>query len=111
MTVLVDAATRERLKQHKANSVAIYTESLTAQELADLFGKLCADDAKISPRVFDALHATPASQADGRELRELLGIDPGLFKRPTADKSEKHNDPGKPLSAGTADHIVKSVTA
>jgi hypothetical protein len=109
----VDATAQAHLQKRSTNAVVIYTESLTPAELAALFGKLCAEDAKVSPRVFDALHAVPVSSADDRELRVVLGTDPGLFKRPKAE-AERHTKPGldgKPISAGTADHIVKSITA
>jgi hypothetical protein len=57
--------------------------------------------------------------ADERELKAVLGTDPGLFKRPAIigpgglvqgiDKSDK-GDP-KPVSAGTIDSVVKTVSA
>jgi hypothetical protein len=118
LTVLADATTMERLKKRQITSVVIYTEAFSAEELAELFGKLCSEDAKISPHVFDVLHATTVTTGgagDVANLRSVLGIDPGLFKRPGTEKGDKGEksdklDPTKPLSAGTADHIVKSVT-
>jgi hypothetical protein len=106
--LFVDPTTLERVNKGQVNSVVVYTESLTAAELADLFAKLCVEDAKISPRVFDVIHATPVMQADQEALRAILGIDPGLYKRPT---QEKGSDSAKPISAGTADQIVKTLTA
>jgi hypothetical protein len=110
LSILADATTLDRLKKRQINSVVIYTESLTPAGLSELFAKLCAEDAKISPRVFDVLHSAPASTDDARDIKSILGIDPGLFKRPAAEKSDKPADPSKSISAGTADHIVKSVT-
>jgi len=107
VTVFVDPTTLERVNKGQINSVVVYTESLTSAELSDLFAKLCAEDATISPRVFDVVHATPVLQTDQEALRSILGIDPGLFKRPT---QEKGSDSAKPISAGTADQIVKTLT-
>ncbi len=117
LTLQVDATSLDRLKKRQITSVVIYTESFTATELAEFFGKLCGEDAKISPHVFDMLHAVPASSTDATDIKGILGIDPGLFKRSLldnknekGDKGEKLLDPSKPISAGTADHIVKSVS-
>jgi hypothetical protein len=90
------------------NSVVVYIESLPAAELTALFAKLCAEDAKITPRIFDAIHATPVLEDDNRALRNILGIDPGLYKRP---EQEKGSDRPKPISDGTVDQIVKSISA
>jgi len=115
LTVFTDATTQDRLTKRQVNTIAIYTESFTAAELAELLGKLNAEDAKISPRVFDALHAMPVSNADNTDIKAILGIDPGLFKRPIADKekdkADKTPDPTKPISAGTVTEVIKSVTA
>jgi hypothetical protein len=108
VTVAVDAATLDRVNKGQINSVVVYIESLPPAELADLFAKLCAEDAKITPRIFDAVHATPVSEDDNKALRNILGIDPGLFKRPDQEKS---SDNPKPISAGTVNQIVKSLTA
>jgi hypothetical protein len=123
LTVLADATTIDRLKKRQTTSVVIYTEAFTAEELTELFSKLCSEDAKISPHVFDVLHATTVTTGDKGDvanLRAVLGFDPGLFKRlnekgekgEKPEKTEKTDrlDPTKPLSAGTADHIVKSVS-
>ncbi|MCE9562178.1 MAG: hypothetical protein K8U57_09005 [Planctomycetes bacterium] len=112
VNLLIDANTLTQLQKRTANASVIYTESLTAEEIAALIGKLNAEDAKVSPHVFDMLHALPASPHDASDLKGIFGIDPGLFKRPADkvnEKSERTPDPSKPLSAGTADQIVKSV--
>jgi hypothetical protein len=107
VTIFVDPTTLERVNKGQIHSVVVYTESLTSAELSDLFAKLSAEDATISPRVFDVVHATPVLQADQEALRSILGIDPGLYKRQT---QEKGSDSAKPISAGTADQIVKTLT-
>jgi hypothetical protein len=105
----VDGNTIAALQKRTVNATVVYTESLTPQELATLFAKLSAEDAKVSPHAFDSLHATAVSQVDSTDLRSTLGFDPGLFKRPAVEKTDRTSDPNKPLSSGTADQIVKSV--
>jgi hypothetical protein len=109
VNLLLDATTLERAKKGQVSALLVYTESLTAPQLAELFGKLGAEDAKISPRVFGSLHAVPVTATDNADIKNILGVDPGLFKRAMPDLGEKL-DPTKPLSAGTADRIVKSVS-
>lgn len=112
LTVFADATALDRLKKKQVASVVIYTESLTAAELADLFAKLCAEDAKFSPRVCDVLHAAPVVRSDELDLRATLGFDVGLFKRPvgTGGTAPSTKTPEKPVSASTIDSVVKSVT-
>lgn len=88
--VHADATTLDRLKKRQVGTVVVYTESLTADEVVALVAKLNAEDAKVSPRVFDQVHATPALAAEERSLREVLGVDVGLFKRAAGP------GPGKP---------------
>jgi hypothetical protein len=77
----------------------------------NLFAKLNAEDARISPRLFDSIHATPVAKQDETELRSILGVDVGLLKRatPTSDRKETVPDSSKSISSGTADQIVKSI--
>jgi hypothetical protein len=112
-TVHADANTMTLLRKRLVTSVVIYTDSFTAAELTDLFVRLSREEAKISPRVFDVLHAIPVAKSDATELREILGTDPGLFKRtiPAPERGEKGIENGKSISAGTADQIVKTITA
>jgi hypothetical protein len=99
------------LQKRTVQAVVVYTESYTAAELTDLFSKLSEEDAKVSPHVFDSVHAATVSPLDTSDLRVTMGFDPGLFKRvAVGGKVDKNPDPSKPLSAGTADQIVKSVT-
>jgi hypothetical protein len=110
VNLVVDATTLARLKKRQVTALVIYAESLSAAELAELFGKLSAEDAKISPRVFDSLHAVPVTASDNADIKHILGLDPGLFKRamPGPERGEK-GGPTRPISDGTADQIVKSV--
>ncbi|MBA4062794.1 MAG: hypothetical protein C0501_03640 [Isosphaera sp.] len=110
VALYVDATSRDRLAKGQANAVVVYTDSLTPAEAAALFGRLAAEDAKISPRVFGAAHATPVTAAENGAMKDLLGYDPGLLKRPAGgERGEKPNDPTRPLAAGTVDQVVKAV--
>jgi hypothetical protein len=113
-----DAATSEKLKKRQIHSLVIYTETLTAAELTGLFAKLSNEDVKFTPRVCESLHVAAIGRADEMDLKNILGIDPGLFKRATdgthggagqVPKSQANIDP-KPISADTIGSVVKSVT-
>jgi len=110
LTVHADAATMNFLKKGQLSAVVVYTDSLTPLELTALFTKLNAGDAKVSPHVFDMLHAAPIAREDEIEIRRVLGADPGLFKRALPERG-RGIEKGRSVSAGTADQIVKSITA
>jgi anti-sigma factor RsiW len=111
LNVYTDAGTLERLKKRQSNSVVIYTDSLSASELADLFDALVTQDAKFSPRVCDSLHAVPVSRTDETELKAVLGFDVGVFKRPLGTKAGQGGKSGaKSVSAGTIDEVTKALT-
>lgn len=108
LTILTDTVAVERLSKRQVATAVVYAESLTAAELAELFARLASADAKISPRVFDQLHVTPAGVVEQKAITELLGVDPGLFKRPAG--TDQVIDKSKPISAGTTDHVIKTLT-
>jgi hypothetical protein len=117
LTVFADAATVDKLKKRQAHSVVIYTESLTGTELADLFARVCVEDAKFSPRVCNSLHVTTITQYDEKDLKQILGLDPGLYKRAvesgsggTGQGSKSDRGDPKPVSAGTIESVTKSLT-
>ncbi|QJX00603.1 anti-sigma factor [Frigoriglobus tundricola] len=121
LTVFADAATVEKLTKKQAHSVVIYTECMSAQELTQLFTKICGEDSKFSPRVCDSLHVTPVARADENELKLVLGMDAGLFKRPRTGSPgsigtglekaplDRYGDP-KSVSAGTIDSVTNALT-
>lgn len=118
LTLLADATTSGLLQKRQVTAVVVYCESLTPEEVARLLARVTAEDAKVSPRVFGTIHVVPAGPADAQDLKALLGTDPGLFKRAASEPPAGTDpnglaprDPSRPLSAGTADHIIKSVTA
>lgn len=111
LSLHIDSNAMSLAKKGQVSAVAIYTDSLSAVELADLFAKLSAEDARVTPRAFDVLHASPIARSDEVELRTVLGADPGLFKRTMPERRERTPQGGKSISDETADHIVKSITA
>jgi hypothetical protein len=112
LAIHADALSLSALRKGQSGAMVIYTDSFNAMELTALFVKLNAEDAKVSPRVFDAVHAVPIGREDEVEIRRVLGTDPGLFKRalPPNDR-RKELEKGGSVSAGTADQIVRSITA
>ncbi|MBN9521909.1 hypothetical protein J0H58_25895 [bacterium] len=105
LTIHADTMTRERVQRKLATAYLVYTDSLSATDLRDLLVRLAAADAKAPQRTFDAVHATPVTQTDQRELRDTLGTDPGLWKRPGTPTAEPKN-----VASGTADRIAKTLT-
>lgn len=110
LSVVVDPTTLTRLKQRQTQSVVIYTESLMPAELAALFAALSAEDAKVSPRVCDSLHAMSVVRSDETDLKAVFGQDLGLSKRALGGTGAGQGTDPKPISSGTIDSIVKSVT-
>jgi anti-sigma factor RsiW len=111
--LVVDATTADRLRKGAPiTAVVLYCDNLTPAELTRFVILLNQEDAKISPRLFDVVHMMPLAPADERDLREVLGADPGLHGKVRPDKSERSigEAPQRPLSAGTAEDI-RSLTA
>jgi hypothetical protein len=102
VTVYADRITTERVQKKLAAAYVVYTDSLTATDLRTLLTRLAAADGKAS-HTFDAVHVTPATSTDQRELREVLGVDPGLWKRPGAGEP-------KSVSSGTANQLTRNLT-
>ncbi|MBN9118695.1 MAG: hypothetical protein J0I06_05985 [Planctomycetes bacterium] len=115
LTVFADAVTIDKLKKKQVASVVIYTEGLTASELTALFAKVSAEDMKFTPRVCDALHATPIVRSDELELKQVLGVDVGLFKRAAGATGSGGTGQGgnreKPVSAETIDSVTATLTS
>ena len=107
VAVAVDAATAERVKRKQATAYLVYAESLTPADLRDLFARLAADDAKAAVRVFDSVHVTPAGPVEQKELKDVLGTDPGLWKRPAHTPAPAEP---KSISSGTGDQVAKALT-
>jgi hypothetical protein len=105
LAVYTDRMTADRVQRKQAAAYLVYTDSLSATDLRALMSHLAAADAKAPQRTFDAVHATPAAPTDQRELRDVLGTDPGLWKRPVPPAAEP-----KSVSSGTAEQLTRSLT-
>jgi hypothetical protein len=105
LNVLVDRMTADKVQRKQAAAYLVYTDSLTATDLRDLLVRLAGADGKAPSRTFDSVHAAPAVSADQRDLREVLGTDPGLWKRPGAPSGEP-----KSVSSGTAGQLTRTLT-
>jgi hypothetical protein len=110
LAILADATSMNYLRKGQVNSVVLYTDALNASELTALLTILNSEDAKVSPRVFDAVHAMPIAREDEIEIRRILGTDPGLFKRALPDR-RKDVPKGASVTDGTADQIVNAIKA
>jgi hypothetical protein len=82
VTVTTVSITAEQLKRKLPVHVAVYCESLSKDDWLAVLKKLTASDA------FGPAHLLTAGSAESRELKGLLGVDPGLNKRPRDDGSE-----------------------
>jgi hypothetical protein len=96
------ASPADRVKTRKPTTAfVLFTESLSPTEVRDLLARFAADDAKANARVFETIHVTPLHPADQRDLHTVLGFDVNPAKRANGDP--------KPISAGTADQVAKTV--
>ena len=106
VTVFADAAATERMKRRLPGSFVVYADALTAAEVRDLFLKVAAEDAKTTQRTFESLHVVAATAADQKELKDVLGFDPGPWKKQAAPPTE-----AKSVSASTADSVARAVSS
>ena len=111
LTLFADPSVSDRIKRKQGTAYLVYFESLTPAEVRSLLLALASADGKNKSRVFETLHLSTAVATDAKELKELLGIDPGLWKRPPDRKDEPPLDPKKPISSGTADEVARNLTA
>jgi hypothetical protein len=104
-TLAVDGITQMYLKRKLRLAWAVYTESLAAPDALAVLNKLAADDAKPGATpVWVAAHLTATSTADGREAKDLFGLDPAAWK-----KAKTSVKPAEPLTAGTIDQLTAAL--
>ena len=114
INLTIDLLAQERMKKKLPSAWVIYVETLNAEEITKLFGLLAGQtraDEKNPPftsaHLYPAFQADPkdllypASQADTKDLRDLLGVDLGLNKRPKAAS--------KPLATTTVDQVASAL--
>lgn len=83
LTVTVEATAQDRLRRKLPTALAVYSDSLSPEEVAKLLTALAKRDrADKSGPVFTTAHLVPLQAAEQRDLRDLLGMDlVGLGKR------------------------------
>jgi hypothetical protein len=100
--VLLDPLVQERFKRGVPTELALYVESLSADDLAQVFQRLSAGGV-----AFDRLIVGPLMAEDGKELTTLIGVDPTLpIGRSRAPLGV---DIRKPLSEDTAAGLGQSL--
>ena len=92
--------TAEQVKRKLPVTVAVYVESLTARELSALMARWAKVDA--AAKSLDRGHVLPAGAGESKELKALLGTDPGLGKR-------SKDEPGQSVASGTADRVARQL--
>lgn len=106
LTVHQDGPSDDRLKRKP--TWIFYTESLTAEEIGKFAAELAAQEkAPDRQPAFGWFHFVPAQQAEQRDLRDLLGVDPGLWKKPM--KSGANPTP-KSATGGTLPEVITTLT-
>jgi hypothetical protein len=103
VTVTVDKFARDRTRKKLPAAWAIYTESLTADEIAQLLAKLAARSRAGKTAAFTIGHLVPAQAAEQKDLRDLLGVEVGLLKR------VKPATGPKSIADGTADQLAAAL--
>jgi hypothetical protein len=103
--ITVEASAQERIRKKVPTILAVYTEALSAEDITRLLTRLASRTraAEKDGPVFTTAHLVPAQAADQRDLRELLGVDPGLWKAPPAGDSPKS------ITAGTAGELAAAL--
>jgi hypothetical protein len=109
-TLVIDQIAQNRLKSAKAKTnYVFFADDLTPEELTALVQNLSAEDVKAEAKrkgdgLFGGLVVNRMSDADHKELKDLLGVDP----RQPATKATSV-DPKKPLSQTTGDQVAQTV--
>jgi hypothetical protein len=111
--LFIDAQAAERMKKRTKGDLVIYTESLTADEIAALLEQLGADDKRAERKKpddgqFDKFMLAPFHPADLAELARLLGVPGNQIKLPKP-KNTNPLDPRKPLENITASQLAQNL--
>ena len=107
ITTLTDGFARDRVQKKVPTELMIFTEALTPDEVAQVMAALGTADRKEGGGLFDTLVAAPFVGEDLVKLGRLLGLPSVTSKLP---KTKSEVDIRKPLPAGTADHVAKTLS-
>ena len=109
----IDATAQRRLAKQWRTNYVLYSEDLTADELAHLLQQLGADDRKAAEKkpadgLFDGLVVRRMTERDHKELADLLGAD-ATPVAPPKDPGPLGVDPRKPVSDRTGDQVAAAL--
>jgi hypothetical protein len=106
--LMIDASAQRRLSKPlwKTNYV-LYSEGMTATELASLLQQIGADKHP-GENPFDHLVVRRMTERDHKELSDLLGVDPVQIK-PSKETGTLGVDPRKPVSDQTAAQLAAAL--
>jgi hypothetical protein len=102
--LLIDKDAQTCLSRRAKTSYVLYAEDLTAGELATILQEVGREDRQAEARreaQFDRVIVNALSQADYKELSDLLGIDIKRLQAPPK------MDPRRPISEKTADDVIR----
>lgn len=102
LNVTIDAIAADRLKKRAYSFWVVYVETMTVEDIEKLLVQLAADTkGDKAGSGLSAAHLITAGVPEQKELRDLLGSDMGILKRPEAGP--------KSIASGTADQIAKTL--
>ncbi|OWK47259.1 anti-sigma factor family protein [Fimbriiglobus ruber] len=102
--VVVDATAQERMAKKVPSAWVVFVESLSAEDIAKLFAQLAIQTRGDKSLPFGTAHLFPAKLTEQKELRELLGVDPGLWKRPKVAPAGS-----RAISSNTVDQLTAAL--
>ncbi len=108
--LMIDASAQRRLaKPAWRTNYVLYSEGMTAAELALLLQQVGADK-RPGENPFDHLVVRRMTERDHKELSDLLGVDPVQVK-PSKVAGAQAVDPRKPVSDQTAVQVAAALAA
>jgi len=110
LSVTVDSTMQDRIRKKTRSDLMVYTDALSADEIASLLEQLGGDDKKLEAKKsgdgqFDKFMLAPFHPSDLAELAKLLGIPANQVKLPKP-KVGVPADPRKPLDSITAGQLA-----
>lgn len=105
ITIAVESAAHDRLKKKQPSVWVLYTEALTAEQLSEFVSQLATTVRNKSNDSPAEGHFYPARPSDQRELRDLFGVDLGLWKRPAPSKEPAPRS----VTAGTLNELEQAL--
>ena len=108
LTTSIDSTAANRRKRGFPTEWVFYTEALDDRQITGLLGRLARQVRNTGPTdVGITGHLFPARPSDQKHLRNLFGVDVGLWKRPA--EPTPPTGPGASVSAGTLDELTAAL--